>query len=101
MRWDEAVNGPPARNTARTRATERVSVSPSKAGTAAEATGSDTERRFITARKSLIGSDRTRIALSCSCYRRRKTLALQGPRKLPKLDVAGSTQVARSVSSGS
>ena len=36
------------------------------------------------------------IALSHYCYRRRKTFALQGPRKLPKLDVAGSTPVARS-----
>src|SRR5437667_11253824 len=36
-----------------------------------------------------------RIALSRFCYRR-KTLARQGPRKLPKLDVAGSTPVARS-----
>src|SRR2546426_7284231 len=36
------------------------------------------------------------IALSHFCYRRRKTLAPQGPRKLPKLDVAGSTPVARS-----
>jgi hypothetical protein len=37
-----------------------------------------------------------KIALSRFCYRRRKTLAPQGPRKLPKLDVAGSTPVARS-----
>src|SRR5438477_4197255 len=37
------------------------------------------------------------IALSRFCYRRRKTLAPQGPRKLPKLDVAGSTPVARSL----
>src|SRR5206468_2709996 len=29
-------------------------------------------------------------------WRRRKTLAPQGPRQLPKLDVAGSTPVARS-----
>src|SRR5262249_50612679 len=36
------------------------------------------------------------IALSHFCYRRRKTQAPQGPRKLPKLDVAGSTAVARS-----
>src|SRR2546426_3294284 len=36
------------------------------------------------------------IALSHFCYRRRKTLVPQGPRKLPKLDVAGSTPVARS-----
>src|SRR5439155_862849 len=36
------------------------------------------------------------IALSYFCYRRRKTHARQGPRKLPKLDVAGSTPVARS-----
>src|SRR5215510_1603644 len=36
------------------------------------------------------------IALSYFCYRRRKTLAPQRPRKLPKLDVAGSTPVARS-----
>ena len=40
-----------------------------------------------------------RIALSHFCYRRRKTLAPQGPRKLPKLDVAGSTPVARSLDS--
>src|SRR5439155_12562985 len=39
---------------------------------------------------------RRHIALSHFCYRRRKTLAPQGPRKLPKLDVAGSTPVARS-----
>ena len=32
------------------------------------------------------------------CYRRRKTLVPQGPRKLPKLDLAGSTPVARSSS---
>src|SRR5262249_3678972 len=37
-----------------------------------------------------------RIALSHFCYRRRKTLAPRWPRKLPKLDVAGSTPVARS-----
>ena len=36
------------------------------------------------------------IALSHFCYRSRKTLTPQGPRKLPKLDVAGSTPVARS-----
>src|SRR2546428_234339 len=36
------------------------------------------------------------LRLSHFCYRRRKTLAPQGPRKLPKLDVAGSTPVARS-----
>src|SRR5206468_11458013 len=36
------------------------------------------------------------IALSRFRYRRRKTLAPQGPRKLSKLDVAGSTPVARS-----
>jgi len=41
-------------------------------------------------------SRRPCIALSRFCYRRRKTLALQGPRKLPKLAVAGSTLVARS-----
>src|SRR6266516_1686475 len=41
-------------------------------------------------------SRRPCIALSRFCYRRRKTLAPQGPRKLPKLDVAGSTPVARS-----
>src|SRR5262249_11627166 len=38
-----------------------------------------------------------RIALSAFCYRRRKTLTPQGSRKLPKLDVAGSTPVARSL----
>ena len=38
----------------------------------------------------------SRIVLSRFCYRRRKTLTPQGPRKLPKLDVAGSTPVARS-----
>jgi len=43
-----------------------------------------------------IQADIGRIALSLFCYRRRKTLAPQGPRKLPKLDVAGSTPVARS-----
>src|SRR5437773_3510022 len=43
-------------------------------------------------------SRRPCIALSHFCYRRRKTLAPQGPRKLPKLDVAGSTPVARSLS---
>src|SRR5947199_6552513 len=41
-------------------------------------------------------SRRPCIALSPFCYRRRKTLAPQGPRQLPKLDVAGSTPVARS-----
>src|SRR5947209_17534387 len=46
--------------------------------------------------ESAIRPDRRRIALSHFCYRRRKTLAPQGPRKLPKLDVAGSTPVARS-----
>src|SRR5437899_3203345 len=46
--------------------------------------------------ESAIRPDRSRIALSHFCYRRRKTLAPQGPRKLPKLDVAGSTPVARS-----
>src|SRR6266516_67952 len=40
------------------------------------------------------GPRRRRIALSRFCYRRRKTLAPQGPRQLPKLDVAGSTPVA-------
>jgi len=45
-----------------------------------------------------IQADIGRIALSRFCYRRRKTLAPQGPRKLPKLDVAGSTPVARSLS---
>src|SRR5437016_7852989 len=40
------------------------------------------------------GPRRRRIALSRFCYRRRKTLAPQVPRKLPKLDVAGSTPVA-------
>ena len=49
-------------------------------------------------RKSQIEKPRDRIALSAFCYRRRKTLAPQGPRKLPKLDVAGSTPVARSLS---
>jgi len=39
------------------------------------------------------------IALSHFCYRRRKTLAPQGSRKLPKLDVAGWTPVARSLNS--
>ena len=43
------------------------------------------------------GSSICGIALSHFCYRRRKTLAAQGPRKLPKLDVAGSTPVARSL----
>src|SRR5207253_1882704 len=47
-------------------------------------------------RKSQIEKSRDRIALSRFCYRRRKTLAPQGARKLPKLDVAGSTPVARS-----
>src|SRR5437762_12914487 len=42
----------------------------------------------------------SRIALSHFCYRSRKTLTPQGPRKLPKLDVAGSTPVARSSHSG-
>jgi len=45
-----------------------------------------------------IQADIGRIALSRFCYRRRKTLTPQGPRKLPKLDVAGSTPVARSFS---
>ena len=44
-------------------------------------------------REALVG----RIALSHFCYRRRKTLTPRGPRKLPKLDVAGSTPVARSL----
>jgi len=39
---------------------------------------------------------RRSIGLSHFCYRRRKPLALQGPRKLPKLAAAGSTPVARS-----
>src|SRR5207247_731443 len=38
----------------------------------------------------------TGIALSHLCDRRRTALAPQGPRKLAKLDVAGSTPVARS-----
>src|SRR3989442_4636455 len=46
--------------------------------------------------ESAIRPDRSRIALSHFCYRSRKTLTPQGPRKLPKLDVAGSTPVARS-----
>src|SRR3989441_4142542 len=49
---------------------------------------------FNRVRKSQIGSHLRPIALSRFCYRRRKTLAPQGPRKLPKLDVAGSTPVA-------
>src|SRR6266436_9306646 len=48
-------------------------------------------------RKSQIEKPRDRIALSRFCYRRRKPLVPQGPRKLPKLDVAGSTPVARSL----
>src|SRR5437899_10142537 len=47
--------------------------------------------------ESAIRPDRSRIALSYFCHRRRKALAPQGPRKLPKLDVAGSTPVARSL----
>src|SRR5438094_6476889 len=42
----------------------------------------------------------SRIALSHFCYRSRKTLTPQGPGKLPKLDVAGSTPVARSLDGG-
>ena len=49
------------------------------------------------AANSQSGARRRRIALSHFCYRRRKTLTTQGPRKLPKLDVAGSTPVARSL----
>ena len=41
-------------------------------------------------------SRETVLRLSRFWYRRRKALALQGPRRLPKLDVAGSTPVARS-----
>src|SRR5207244_5309088 len=39
------------------------------------------------------GAAERRLSLSRFCYRRRKTLAPQGPRTLPKLDVAGSTPV--------
>jgi hypothetical protein len=46
--------------------------------------------------ESAIGTHRRGITLSRFCYRRRKTLAPQRPRKLPKLNVAGSTPVARS-----
>src|SRR5206468_6278830 len=58
-----------------------------------QAWGEDGSQRM---RKSQIEKPRDRIALSRFCYRRQKTLAPQGPRKLPKLDVAGSTPVARS-----
>ena len=65
-------------------------------GAAGARVGEATVRQ--TANREILESeaDRGRIALSHFCYRRRKALAPQRPRKLPKLDVAGSTPVARS-----
>jgi len=60
-------------------------------GTPAKATGRGGETELHRPLgKSAIRRDRRGIALSHFCYRRRKPLVWQGPRKLPKLAVAGA-----------